>query len=164
MNYLFIIFAGVFIVTIGLSLLFGLTGTPLENTDEIKTGPVETVTTLKQGSKRTITTKPSPVKPFFRSMKTVFSARAFRFNGSAITLGEESDMNKWRVEFPLNFTHVRFSNQKLTYNNQIIESIFKFNRPNTSDSSGVMVDDTDTPMDPQPASFFGNTIEFGMFF
>lgn len=165
MNYLVILFAGILIVTLTLFILFGLAGTPLAQTDAPTTGPVNTRTQLPSGPTRTVSNAPSPVKPFFRSMKTVYSARAFRFNGTNITLGDyESDMNKWRVEFPLNFTHVRFSNQTITYNNKVIERIFKFNRPNTSDSSGYMVDDMDQPMNPQPASFFGNTIEFGMFF
>ncbi len=156
MNYLIILFAGVLIVVIGLLLLFGLSGTPLAETNPPTTGPVATRTQLLSGSARPVSTEPSPVKPFFRSIKTVYSARAFRFNGTALTLGDyESDMNKWGVEFPLNFTHVRFTGQN---------KIFKFNRPNTSDSSGYIVDEWDQPMNPQPASFYGNTIEFGMFF
>ena len=168
MNYLIILFAGVLVVAIGLLIIFGLSGTPLAQTDAPTTGPVATRNQLMDilgGNSRPVSTASSTVKPFFRSMKTVYSARAFRFNGTNITLGYyESDMNKWRVEFPLNFTHVRFSNQTITYNNKVIERIFKFNRPNTSDSSGYMVDDMDQPMNPQPASFFGNTIEFGMFY
>lgn len=156
MNYLTILFAGVLVAVVGLFLIFGLSGTPLAETNPPTTGPVATRTQLPSGPPRTVNTTPSLVKPFFRSMKTVYSARAFRFNGSAITLGDyESDMNKWRVEFPLNFTHVRFTGQN---------KIFKFNRPNTSDSSGYIVDDMDQRMNPQPASFYGNTIEFGMFF
>jgi hypothetical protein len=165
MNYLIVLFGAALFVTIGLLLLFGFSGTPLAQTDAPTTGPVSTRTQLPSGPTRTVSTAPSPVKPFFRSMKTVYSARAFRFNGTNITLGDyESDMNKWRVEFPLNFTHVRFTGQTVTYNNKVMERIFKFNRPNTSDSSGYMVDDMDQQMNPQPASFFGNTIEFGMFF
>jgi hypothetical protein len=152
MNYLIILFIGVLVVSIGLFILFGFSGTPLEKTDAPTTGPLETTSELID-IPRYMNTQPIPIKPFFRSMKTVYSARAFRFNGTNITLGEESDMNKWRVQFPLNFTHARLERK-----------IFKFYQPNTSNSQGSIVDEWDEPINPQPPSFFGNTIEFGMFY
>lgn len=143
MNILIVLFAAVILVTCGVLLMYGLSGTPLE--------------TITKNDTTTTTKLPFPkqsyqVKPFFRSMKTVISARAFKFDGNKITLGDEPNMFKWNIDYPLNFTHARLDDN----------TMYKFNRPNSSDSSGYIVNDIDERI--QSSNFTFKKIEFGMFF
>lgn len=149
MNYLFVLFAAVLLVTFGILLMYSLSGTPLESKD---------TSLSKSGTnKKDLVPFPKPdyqIKPFFRSMSTVISARSFNFDASKgrITLGNEPNMTKWNIDYPLNFTHARLGDTK----------IYKFNRPNSSDSSGFIVNDIDEQIASDNFSF--KKIEFGMFF
>lgn len=147
MNILFVMFAAVLLVTAGLLIMYGLSETPLE--EKSISGDVS----KSKDVDKKLTPFPNPsyeIKPTFISMKTVISARAFKYNASTkrITLGDKPNMYKWsNIEYPLNFTHARFLNDR----------IFEFTHPNSSDSSGKIVQGKD-----ESVSF--NTIEFGMFF
>ena len=165
MNILFVLFAAVLLAVIGLFLIFGLTGTPLESSsNEVSQGTSLALSNGEPLSKdSSLSLVPFPkqdyqVKPFFRSMKTVTSARTFKYDATKgiITLGNEPDMRKWNIEYPLNFTHARLDGDD--------KKIYKFNHPNTSDSSGFIVDEFDVRKSPQPLNFTFKKIEFGMFF
>lgn len=167
MNYLFVLFSAVLLVTIGLLLIYGLSETPLESTsNEVpKSNALSNGSPLSKDSSVQTSSPQQPfpkqdyqVKPFFRSMKTVISARAFKFDltNERLTLGEEPNMRKWNIDYPLNFTHARLDGDD--------KKIYKFNRPNSSDSSGFIVDEFDVRKSPQPFNFTFKKIEFGMFF
>lgn len=66
-----------------------------------------------------------------------------------LTFNSNSNMLMWPVNLPLNFTHAKIGdNQK----------IFKFRRPNTSDTYGSFVDGS------VPGNFFMSSIDLGTFF
>ena len=151
MNILFVLFAAVLLVTIGLLLIFGLSGTPIESKDSSLSNDTQ-VSNDAQVSLVPFPDQDYKIYEFFRSMKTVTSARAFKYDATKgiITLGNEPDMRKWNIDYPLNFTHARISGEK----------IYKFNHPNTSDSSGTFV----APSSSVTSDFTFTQIEFGMFF
>ncbi len=103
----------------------------------------------------------SPVRigylPRFSSKQVIVSSdptKTFRYisnplsDGTSgyLTYNNDSNMLRWPFSLPLNFTHATF-NQK----------VFKFNRPNTSDTSGSFVDGT------IPPNSFMNSIDLGTF-
>jgi hypothetical protein len=65
-----------------------------------------------------------------------------------LTYNGNSNMLMWPVKLPLNFTHARLSEGRM----------FKFRRPNTSDTYGSFQDGS------VPANFFMNSIDLGTFF
>lgn len=117
--------------------------------DAPKKSPSSPVVTIPKRS-------PSPTKPFFNSLKTITSSGSstFNFTDGYLTYRGIGNIRSWNVDLPLNFTHARMNGK-----------VFKFNNPNSSDSSGKFVSlDTGEPLATQPANFYTNTIEFGMFF
>jgi hypothetical protein len=64
-----------------------------------------------------------------------------------LTYNTNSNMLMWPVKLPLNFTHARFGSD---------QKIFKFRRPNTSDTYGSFEDGS------VPANLFMNTIDLGV--
>lgn len=66
-----------------------------------------------------------------------------------LTYNGNSNMLMWPVKLPLNFTHARIGSD---------QKIFKFRRPNTSDTYGSFQDGS------VPANFFMNSIDLGTFF
>jgi hypothetical protein len=148
MNILFVLFSAILITAAGLLLIFGLTGTPLIETKKDDT--------LMSRDGNTDVVYGYQTKPSFRPLTTVTSMRSFKYESvnKRITINGKSDMNDWDVKYPLNFTHARIDN---TY-------IYKFNHPNSSDSSGFFVDDLDKALENQPKDLSFNKMEFGMFF
>lgn len=62
------------------------------------------------------------------------------------------NIDQWMIDKPLSYTHAKINNL-----------IFKFTNPNSSDSSGFVVDEFGNKINPQPASQFSNKIDFGFF-
>jgi hypothetical protein len=106
----------------------------------------------------------SPVRvgylPKFNSQKTIISSdpsKTFNYVSNPLSDGtsgylvynKDSNMLRWPVSLPLNFTHAVF--------NQNRDTVFKFNRPNTSDTSGSFVNGT------IPNNFLITSLELGTF-
>lgn len=99
---------------------------------------------------------PSPILPIgsFNSVKTIDGngTNFYYMSEGYLSFRQIKDMSQWGIDKPLNYTHVKINNL-----------IFKFINPNSSDSSGFVVDDTGNKIQPQPSSQFSNIIEFGFF-
>lgn len=106
----------------------------------------------------------SPISPVFAN-KTFGPVKTIDGNGSQfyymvtngsgyITFRGNRDMEQWGIDKPLSYTHAKINN-----------IIFKFNNPNSSDSSGFAVDSQGNafPSDKIPASQYSNIIQFGFF-
>ena len=118
-------------------------------------------TTKSSSSPKSVVT-PAPQSPIlvpkrFGSTKTIKSSDESSFyymSDGYLTFKNQKDMSKWNVDKPLNYTHARINN-----------IIFKFNNPNSSDSSGFAVDELGNQFakEKTPASEFSNVIDFGFF-
>lgn len=83
-----------------------------------------------------------------------------------VTYRGEKNITKWNVDIPLSYSHARIGQEKMRNpaTGRLIDKIIKFTYPNSSDSSGYIIDEYGEPLNPQPPSFFASTLEFGIFY
>lgn len=96
----------------------------------------------------------SSANPYFRSARVIDGngSNFYYMSDGYLTFRRNKDMSEWGVDKPLNYTHAKIN-----------RLIFKFDKPNSSDSSGFIVDEFGNKLENQPASEFSNIIEFGFF-
>ena len=117
----------------------------------------------KQQQQQQSVTSPSPqqqqspiiIKKTFNSSKTIESKTdTFYYMGNYLTYKNNRDMNTWGIDKPLAYTHAKINN-----------IIFKFNNPNSSDSTGFAVDENGDAFQTGkvPATQYSNVLDFGFF-
>lgn len=143
----------IIILTLALLFLSPVKSPPKKTSNA---SPVTTTTTTTQsssGTRVTPPTSPSPTKFSFRPSKMYTSQTTFNYDGAKLTHKNLPNIKNWGIDLPLDYTHARISGK-----------IFKFTNPNSSDTTGKFVDDFGNPLSTQPAAFFSNMFELGMFF
>ncbi len=116
----------------------------------------------KPKPKSSIKTKssPTPVSSPIVSRLNFSQVKVIDGNGTSfyymsegyLSFRQLKDMSQWGIDKPLNYTHAKINNL-----------IFKFINPNSTDSSGFIVDEFGNKIENQPASQFSSKLEFGFF-